>query len=132
MYNHAHLIAYIQGVWLLKPEVFINLMFLMDRKLDWKGGARPHPHHAVPQEPPFSINYTLTTGSPETIPQKACSSHTKMHFTKIPPHKAAHPTACVGIATPPPHRFISFSPSSSFLLPRWRPHHCTGPFFFCL
>ena len=41
-----------------------HLMCSMDRKLDQKG-PRSQQYHPVPQEQSFSINYRLTTGSPQ-------------------------------------------------------------------
>ena len=142
--NHIKDISEVQDVW---PRPFnclchrgvaakagsVHLMFLMDRKLDQKGGARPYPHqhHPMLQGPPFSIKCTLATGSAQTIPQKE-HTHTAVTTPKhtqcvhknspTPTHTTAHLTTYVGGATPSLHKFASISPSSSFLSTRW-PHH---------
>ena len=124
MYNHTHLIAYVQGVWLLKLEVF---------SMGQTEGRGPHPnqHHPVPQGPPFSINHTFTTGSPPGVQKQSHRKHAALTTPKCTvcsqkfPHtpKAHH----LGGAAPPPQEFTSFSPSSSFLSPG-RPHDSTGVF----
>ena len=66
--NHIEVISEVHVVW---PCPFnclclrgvaaragsVHLMFSMDWKPSWKGGARPRPkqYHHVPQGPPFSI-----------------------------------------------------------------------------
>ena len=72
-----------------------HFMCSMDRKLDRKGGATPHPHqhHPVSQGPPSSTNHRPTTGSPPEVQKQSHkktqpSQHQNVHiaFTKIPPH----------------------------------------------
>jgi hypothetical protein len=50
LYDHALLIAYITGVWLLYIAGRVHLMIPI---LGRKGGA-PKQHHPVPQGPPLS------------------------------------------------------------------------------
>ena len=107
MSNHAHLITSVTGVWLLKPEVFIQC--------SQRTGSREGPGHTHNSNTPCLKDPSQSSADwpPETHEQshknRTASTRPKMHTAPT----RAHLISCVGGATPPPHNHTHFAPSRS-------------------
>ena len=131
MSNHAHLITPTKGVWLLRPEVFINILQGPEARPEGRSQTTPTTTPSCASRTPF-LNQVLAGHRKSTAsPQKPHSFHkAKMHTSPSrlfhhTAHTRAHLISCVGGATPPPHNHTHFTPSLPFLQP-YSPHNHTG------
>ena len=140
MSNHAHLITPAKGVWLLRPEVFIQYCQRTGSQARREGPDHTHSNNILCLKDPLfesSVDWPLEVHrKPTSNPQKPHSFHkAKMHTSPSQlfhhtAHTRAHLISCVGGATPPPHNHTHFTPSLPFLQPyslHNQSHWCSLP-----
>ena len=126
--NHALLIAQVSGVWLLEPEVFINILNGPEAEPEGRGQATPK------TTPPCASRTTIlnqvptghriSTGSPwhNQSQLKHSFLKAKTHTNTSRPfchtaHTRAHLISCVSGVTTRHHNHIHFKPSSASVQP---------------
>ena len=135
MSNHAHLITYVTGMWLLEPEVFINIVKGPEGRLEGRSLTTPTTAPSCASRTPISnkvlTSHRKSTGSPQTIPQNPHSFHkAKMHTTPSRPFRhTAHTRAYLifGVwqsnttsSQPHPlHTFLAFPPTPQSTQTHW-------------
>ena len=123
--NHAHLITYVTGVWLLEVEVFIKYC---------QRAGREEPgqtHNSII----LCLKDTHFQSSVDWPPEAYKQSHknhtaSTRHTTPSRPFyyttdTRAHLISCVGGATPPPHNHTHSTPSLPFLWSHSPHNHTT-------
>ena len=110
--NHAYLITYVTGVWLVKPKCSFNILKGPEARPEGRSLTTPTTAPSCAS----GTNKMLTgqrksTGNPQTIAQKPHILHKHMPACHMHHPTRAYLISRVGWATPPPHNHTHFTPS---------------------